>query len=63
MNLKTSRDCSSVTLLLFMLVSFTRVLANAQGSGSEIAAGVAANHEKLRQYTYTQKTEVFMKGE
>lgn len=62
MSLKTSHNRLSVILLLVML-SFTRVLANAQGAGGEIAAGVAANHEKLRQYTYTQKTEVFLKGE
>jgi len=51
---------------LFLLLTFTVDLASqayAQMTGADFAARMAENTAKLKQYTYTQKTQVYLKGE
>src|SRR5579862_4280986 len=50
-------------LLLPILTAVFAVQAFAQLSGGEFAAKMAENTAKLKQYTYTQKTQVYFKGE
>jgi hypothetical protein len=61
MNARTS---SRYFMFLFLII--TAALASqayAQMGGGEFAATIAENSEKLKQYTYTQKTQVYFKGE
>jgi hypothetical protein len=61
MNLRiTHSDCVWLVLLASSIFAST---AYGQMSGGEFAANMAENSKKLKQYTYTQKTEVFLKGE
>lgn len=62
MHTRTSTRYSTFLLLLL----FTAVLAlqaYAELTGGEFAAKMAENTAKLKQYTYTQKTQVYFKGE
>jgi hypothetical protein len=62
MNARTSIRYST----LFLLLIFTVALASqayAQMTGGDFAAKMAENTTKLKQYTYTQKTQVYLKGE
>ena len=59
------RSSSRYSTFLFFII-FTAVLAPqayAQIGGGEFAATMAENSKKLKQYTYTQKTQVYFKGE
>lgn len=51
------------TSLMLLILSALAVAAYGQLSGGDFAASVAENSKKLKQYTYLQKTEVFLKGE
>jgi hypothetical protein len=59
-----SRTSSRYSMLVFLIL--TAALASqayAQMGGGEFAATMAENSKKLKQYTYTQKTQVYFKGE
>ena len=51
------------TLLFLILTAALASQAYAQMGGGEFAATIAENSKKLKQYTYTQKTQVYFKGE
>ena len=61
MNSRTSSRYS--TLLFLILTAALASQAYAQMGGGEFAATIAENSKKLKQYTYTQKTQVYFKGE
>jgi hypothetical protein len=57
---------TSSRYFMFLFLILTAALASqayAQMGGGEFAATIAENSKKLKQYTYTQKTQVYFKGE
>src|SRR5882757_10778201 len=62
MNARTSTRYSTFPLFLILTAALASQ-AYAQMGGGEFAATMAENSKKLKQYTYTQKTQVYFKGE
>lgn len=62
MNTRVFFRCSTFFLALIFSAGLA-AQAGAQLSGGEFAAKMAENTAKLKQYTYTQKTQVYFKGE
>ncbi len=62
MNSRTSIRYSTFLLLLVFTAALA-LQAYAQMAGGEFAAKIEENTAKLKQYTHTQKTQVYFKGE
>lgn len=62
-SLMNRRNAIRYSTFLLLAVAGTALTAYGQMTGGEFAATMAENSAKLKQYTYLQKTEVFLRGE